>query len=184
MLDGLAEALNESVADAVRDVVGQTVRESVESAVREVLDDPELIRAALARHAPVAAVGRRGRPAAPLAGARRWARRSAGCARWRPGRRPTRPRRWATAGPGRLAKLRDAAGAAQGGGVRAAVAGRLAWRNQGDVRGGAGRRDAVGLLAYLAGPVAASALCGLGGAAASLGRLAARAACRPFAGRA
>src|SRR5262245_21557402 len=51
ILDGLAEALNESVADAVRRTVGEVLREAVADAVREALDGPELARAALARHA-------------------------------------------------------------------------------------------------------------------------------------
>jgi hypothetical protein len=54
ILDGLDEALAGSVETAVRDVVGQAVRETVEATVREVLSNPELIRAALSRHAPLA----------------------------------------------------------------------------------------------------------------------------------
>src|SRR5262245_32203100 len=54
ILDGLAAALNESVADAVRGAVGQAVREAVETSVREVLSSPELLRAALAKHEPPA----------------------------------------------------------------------------------------------------------------------------------
>jgi hypothetical protein len=52
ILDGLADALNESVACAVRDVVGQAVQEAVQATIREVLGNPELLRASLARHAP------------------------------------------------------------------------------------------------------------------------------------
>jgi len=37
ILDGLAGALDETIADAVREAVGRTVRESVEAAVRDVL---------------------------------------------------------------------------------------------------------------------------------------------------
>jgi hypothetical protein len=55
VLDGLAEALNGSVATAVKEVVGQVVREAVETAVREVLSNPELLRAALAKHEPAPA---------------------------------------------------------------------------------------------------------------------------------
>src|SRR5262245_16501918 len=54
ILDGLDEALAGSVETAVRDVVGQVVRETVEATVREVLSNPDLIRAAIAQHAPVA----------------------------------------------------------------------------------------------------------------------------------
>ena len=50
ILDGLAEALNESVASAVKDVVGEVVRESVEATIREVLGNPDLLQAALAKH--------------------------------------------------------------------------------------------------------------------------------------
>jgi flagellar biosynthesis/type III secretory pathway protein FliH len=58
ILDGLAEALNESVADAVKDVIAQAVRSAVETAVKEVLSSPDLLRAALEKHAPM--------PAAPI----------------------------------------------------------------------------------------------------------------------
>ena len=54
VLDGLSEALNESVADAVKDVIAQTVSEAVHAAVKEVLSSPDLLRAALEKHAPVA----------------------------------------------------------------------------------------------------------------------------------
>src|SRR5262245_11317615 len=50
ILDGLGEALNESVAAAVRDAVTAAVREAVEVALTEVLRRPELLRAALAAH--------------------------------------------------------------------------------------------------------------------------------------
>jgi hypothetical protein len=54
ILDGLAEALNESIADAVKDVIAETVRQAVHAAVTEVLSSPDLLRAALEKHAPVA----------------------------------------------------------------------------------------------------------------------------------
>src|SRR5215468_9722892 len=54
ILDGLDEALAGSVETAVRDVVGQVVREAVEATIKEVLSNPELIRSAVAQHAPVA----------------------------------------------------------------------------------------------------------------------------------
>src|SRR5262245_18815533 len=54
ILDGLDEALAGSIEMTVRDVVGHVVRETVEATVREVLSNPELIRAAVAQHAPVA----------------------------------------------------------------------------------------------------------------------------------
>ena len=54
VLDGLSEALNESVADAVKDVIAETVRQAVHAAVTEVLSSPDLMRAALEKHAPVA----------------------------------------------------------------------------------------------------------------------------------
>jgi hypothetical protein len=56
ILDGLDAALAGSVETAVRDVVGQVVRETVEATVREVLSSPDLIRAAVAHHAPAAPV--------------------------------------------------------------------------------------------------------------------------------
>jgi hypothetical protein len=52
MLDGLGEAIPEVIADSVRRAVGEAVRLAVEASVREVLGSPELLRAALARHAP------------------------------------------------------------------------------------------------------------------------------------
>ena len=52
ILDGLADALNESVACAVRDVVGQVVKEAVETTIREVLGNQELLQASLAMHMP------------------------------------------------------------------------------------------------------------------------------------
>src|SRR4051812_34025755 len=54
ILDGLADALNESVAGAVRDVVGEVVRQAVEASIKQVLSNPDLLKAALAQHAPVA----------------------------------------------------------------------------------------------------------------------------------
>ena len=54
VLDGLSEALNESVADAVKDAIAGTVRQAVHAAVTEVLSSPDLLRAALEKHAPVA----------------------------------------------------------------------------------------------------------------------------------
>jgi len=54
MLDGLADNLNDAVATAVKDAVALVVREAVEAAVKEVLSNPNLLRAALAQHAPVA----------------------------------------------------------------------------------------------------------------------------------
>jgi hypothetical protein len=54
ILDGLAESLNESVADAVKDVIAQVVGRAVETAVKEVLSSPELLHAALEKHAPPA----------------------------------------------------------------------------------------------------------------------------------
>jgi hypothetical protein len=56
ILDGLADALNESVAFAVRDVVGQVVKEAVETTIREVLGNQDLLQASLAMHAPPAQI--------------------------------------------------------------------------------------------------------------------------------
>jgi hypothetical protein len=52
MLDGLGEAIPEVIADSVRRAVGEAVRLAVEASVREVLGSPELLRAALGKHAP------------------------------------------------------------------------------------------------------------------------------------
>jgi hypothetical protein len=54
ILDGLDTALSGAVADAVQAVVGQVVKEAVEASIKEVLGSPELLRAALAQHAPPA----------------------------------------------------------------------------------------------------------------------------------
>jgi hypothetical protein len=66
ILDGLADALNESVADAVRQVIGQVVSEAVQAAVTEVLSSPELLRAALERHAPAEPMCMPPPPTAPI----------------------------------------------------------------------------------------------------------------------
>jgi hypothetical protein len=55
ILDGLAVALNESVADAVWGAISHAVGEAVHAAVKEVLSSPDLLRAALARHEPAVA---------------------------------------------------------------------------------------------------------------------------------
>src|SRR3954471_10041480 len=52
MLDGLSEAIPEVVADSVKAVIAQAVGEAVHAAVAEVLARPELLRAALEKHAP------------------------------------------------------------------------------------------------------------------------------------
>jgi len=52
ILDGLSEALSQSVAMAVKDAVSSVVREAVEAAVKEVLNSPDLLKAALAQHTP------------------------------------------------------------------------------------------------------------------------------------
>lgn len=43
ILDGLADALNESVADAVKDAVGLAVREAVQAVVAELLTNPQVV---------------------------------------------------------------------------------------------------------------------------------------------
>src|SRR5262245_22262654 len=154
ILDGLAAALNESVADAVRDVVGQVVRESVESTIREVLSSPELLRAALAAHAPPApvppAVTPRPRPyfdgaKNALSALVRKARQAAGVAK----------RMVASAWSWASAKVRAAAGLACG-------TGRALWRfrTAAVVAAGAGVLAGVGV--YHASPAVASVLCGIG----------------------
>src|SRR5262245_17700205 len=54
ILDGLDAALSGAVADAVQGAVGQVGKEAVEASIKEVLGSPELLRAALAQHAPPA----------------------------------------------------------------------------------------------------------------------------------
>jgi hypothetical protein len=43
ILDGLADALNESVADAVKDAVGLAVKEAVQAVVAELLTNPQVV---------------------------------------------------------------------------------------------------------------------------------------------
>src|SRR5262245_58584739 len=157
ILDGLAAALNDSVADAVRSVVGEVVRESVESTIKEVLGNADLLRAALAAHAPPA-------PAQQP--------------------QPPRPRPHFDAIKGGLAalvrKARDAAGVAKGAVASAwswavarvkAMAGlacgtaRALWRfrTAAVVAAGAGALAGVGV--YHASPAVASVLCGIGSTA-------------------
>jgi hypothetical protein len=50
ILDGLAGALNESVADAVKDAVGQAVREAVQAVVAELVANPDVAKALAAAH--------------------------------------------------------------------------------------------------------------------------------------
>ena len=54
MLDGLSEAIPQVIADSVRAAVAEAVRQAVEASIREVLSRPELLRAALEKHAPLA----------------------------------------------------------------------------------------------------------------------------------
>ena len=54
MLDGLSEAIPQVIAESVREAVAEAVRQAVEASIREVLSRPELLRAALEKHAPLA----------------------------------------------------------------------------------------------------------------------------------
>jgi hypothetical protein len=65
ILDGLAVALNESVADAVKDAVGQAVREAVQAVVAELVANPDVARALAAAHGLTAPKARPTGPAAP-----------------------------------------------------------------------------------------------------------------------
>jgi hypothetical protein len=66
ILDGLAVALNESVADAVKDAVGQAVREAVQAVVAELVANPDVARALAAAHGLTAPTARPPElPAAP-----------------------------------------------------------------------------------------------------------------------
>ena len=169
ILDGLAEALNESVADAVKDAVGKTVRESVEEAVRDVLADPQLLREALARHdipAPVSTNPPRLTLAKALGKTLGWlcalaagrANDTATVLGWG----------WTWC----VKKVGEAAQALSFG-WNATVAtmpwlAALASRNPGTCFAAIGVGTLVGMLAYFAGPVVASTLCGLSGALVSV----------------
>jgi hypothetical protein len=158
ILDGLDEALAGAVEMAVRDVTARVVREAVEAAVREVLSSPELLRAAVARHAPVATPA----PQQPrrtlsewlkekLAGLYHRAKRSLGGA-WH----------WCLA---KVRKgccwLRDGCKFALS---LATVAACAAWKFRRATVTAVSAGALVGGGAYLAGPIIASSLCGLGGA--------------------
>lgn len=171
ILDGLADALNESVADAVRDVVGQAVQEAVVSTLREVLGRPELLRAALAAHAPpMAAPAAAPVPQAhpgealgrPLLRQRLGSIARRGCEQVRQvvgqavqavGRAWSWSLRWLRAGLGRLTAV---AAVCRG-------AAHLAWRFRGPCAAAAIAGLVVGVGAYLAGPLVASLGCGLSG---------------------
>jgi hypothetical protein len=168
ILDGLAEALNESVADAVRGVVAQTVRESVEEAVREVLADPQLLREAMALHAPVASVAPP--PKRTLRGA------LASTIGWLCALAAGKANDTATVlGWGWTWCVKKVGEAAQAltFGWNATVAtmpwlAALASRYPGTCIAAIGVGTLVGMLAYTAGPIVASSLCGVCGAAVSL----------------
>jgi hypothetical protein len=180
ILDGLANALNESVADAVRGVVGQVVKESVEATIREVLGNPDLLSAALARHAPPPPPPA---PAAPPAPPRRTLRdtlqallaslvRVAGTTA-----APAR-RKLGTAWSWVLGKLQTLTDLARRNYRRlttccmtacgtAALAAGFAWQFRRPVTVAVGVGLVSGTLAYFAGPLVAGFLGGLGGTAAT-----------------
>src|ERR1019366_2569168 len=54
MLDGLSEAIPQVIADSVREAVAEAVRQAVEASIREVLSRPDMLRAALEKHVPMA----------------------------------------------------------------------------------------------------------------------------------
>jgi hypothetical protein len=183
LLDGLAEALNESVADAVRHTVGQTVRAAVEQAVKDVLADPQLLREAMALHAPVADVApppkRTLRSA--LASTVGWLCALAAGRASDAGKVLGHGWTWS------VKKVSQAAQALSFG-WNAAVAALpwlagLAWRNRGTCLAAIGVGTLVGVLAYVGGPIVSSSLCGLAGAAMSLGGWMLASVCRPFGGR-
>src|SRR5262245_40835322 len=161
ILDGLAAALNESVADAVRGAVGQAVREAVEASVREVLSSPELLRAALARHEPPAP------PAPPAPEARLPTMKEALAAAvgllWPRARQAAFAAKAAPRAAWRWA-LRKVSGALSRAARLAAGAARGAWRFRGAAAAGLCAGAALGALAYVSGPAVSAVLSGLGGA--------------------
>jgi hypothetical protein len=169
ILDGLADALNESVADAVREVVGQVVREAVSSTVREVLATPELLRAALARHAPAVPTPEPTAKRRTLKDLLEGARAACNRARQAAVRAGTKLGRALAWGLHRLRQGGAAAAARCAGGLGClGGVGRQLWR----FRRSCTVALAVGVLSgvgsYLAGPLIASVASGLGGAALTL----------------
>src|SRR5262245_49590357 len=167
ILDGLAEALNESVADAVRKTVGEVVREAVGEAVREVLEDSNLVRAAVARHSAAEAMPDDAQPkrtlAEALGDALGWVVALAAPPVLYSGKALSWAWSWClqkvrqALSP--LAPLCESASAAFNG--LAWLCG-LAWQSRAACLASLGVGAAVGLIAYVCGPLTSSALAALG----------------------
>jgi len=186
ILDGLGQALNESVAAAVR----QVVRETVEVSVREVLSNPELLRTALAQQGPPESGPQEVPPAPPrkLPGQARssvwgrlyaalgsvWTKASeqaqhvAGCMSvgWRWCLRKIAQGCSRAINLCRLLKVRVVGAALTTGAVLYKV---WQFRRSGSLALSVGLLSAIG--SYLAGPAVGSLLCGLAGVALTLAGL-------------
>jgi hypothetical protein len=150
ILDGLADALNESVADAVKDAVGLAVKEAVQAVVAELLTNPQVVAKFAEAHGLT-----RQPPTEPTQAP----------AQQKPGWRERMKARWCA--------VRSAAARAKGW-VVAKVAGvgrkvwssvtfvgRLAAASRKNTAVAVGTGLLVGAGCYWAGPIVASAACGL-----------------------
>lgn len=166
ILDGLADALNGAVADAVKEAVGAAVKEAVQAVLREVLTNPQLTRVVADAHRPTA------EPVEPkpvangvAAAAKRVLSAVTAAGVWAVARAKWVVRSTARTAAAVVSKadtcVRDTRAAVS---VVAALAGIT--RRRVLVAAGIGMAVAVGC--YLAGPVVASAACGLAASAASV----------------
>lgn len=167
ILDGLADALNGSVEDAVRGVVAQAVREAVAATLQEVLNQPDLLKAALARHAPEQIRAAKPRPS--LRGLLGAARRAASGAASAAGLAAAHGLGWLSS---RLRQARswflrrggDVASGFRLAGRPCALAVGAVWSNPLRAAGAAAAGLLSGVAAYHAGAAAASLACGASGA--------------------
>jgi hypothetical protein len=155
ILDGLDEALAGAVEMAVRDVTGKVVREAVEATLREVLSSPELIRAALAQHAPVATPVPQTQQRSTLKG---WFKQKLALLSQKAKRNAISAWSWC------VSKLKKGCSWVWARCKNVASGVKLAWTFRNTTAVAVTVGVLVGVGAYFAGPVIASSACGLGGA--------------------
>jgi hypothetical protein len=171
ILDGLDAALSGAVADAVQGVVGQVVKEAVEASIKEVLGSPDLLRAALAQHAPPAPQPKPRKSLSEVLKAALVGLSRKGCEAVAKVKRKAgqlwswclnKLARGISHGRDHLQRL-----GARGRRAWAVAVGvvRLAWRLRRACVVALGVGVLVGVGSYLAGPAVASTLCGLGSTA-------------------
>jgi hypothetical protein len=155
ILDGLDEALAGAVEMAVGDVTGKVVREAVEATLREVLSNPELIRAALGQHAPVATPVPQHQQRSTL---KEWFKQKLNDLRKTAKRNALGAWSWC------VAKLKMGCSWLWARSKNVACGVKLAWTFRKTTAVAVIVGVLVGVGAYFAGPVIASSVCGLGGA--------------------